>query len=386
MSRVHLDLKIRSDIPNAYLRPAQEISRLSGLNLGNLAFRHALKSIVQDLSEYEPLDYPGFRKRLEEERVDDVIVSCANWLGTRKEDEASNKVRADLIERVDGRVVSLGLGVQATQGTEYLELGPQSQRLAMVLASKAKLLSVRDQLTARTLRAIGVENVCVTGCPSNFINTSPTLGAEITERAQSFVKSGSVPGGFRTAISEFSGGHPQSGAVLRSMLGFIRSLPAFYIVQSPALLSFVYRESEHLPGAYTANSEIPAEELMKLLKSRSLAFSSIESWLDFSRTCELSFGMRIHGTIVPLQAGVPSLLIGHDSRTSGLAEEMGIPVLTPEGFLELGLRTPTAMFELIGEQMERYDANRMRLAKEFKAFLVGNGVSITEGLLGLADR
>lgn len=57
--------------------------------------------------------------------------------------------------------------------------------------------------------------------------------------------------------------------------------------------------------------------------------------MDFARTCDLSFGMRIHGTMLPLQSGVPSVLVAHDSRTIGLADKMGIPWVSPEDFVSV---------------------------------------------------
>jgi hypothetical protein len=56
MSKLHLDLKIVSSIPDAYKLPSDAVSRLSGANLGNLAFRHALHSLVADFKDYKQVD------------------------------------------------------------------------------------------------------------------------------------------------------------------------------------------------------------------------------------------------------------------------------------------------------------------------------------------
>lgn len=384
MQRIHLDLRTRSSIPDAYSRCADEVSKASGFNLGNFVFRHALRSLVDGLETFRPVHYVELEELLDGEGVGDTLISCANWLGTRPEDESSNRVRANLIERISGRVTSFGLGVQAPQGSEVVELGPESQRLARTLADKGGLLSVRDRITARTLHAIGIDNICVTGCPSNFINTDPSLGAAIAERAARLADAAPEWPDTRVAVSEFTGGHGRAGAVLRKMLGIVGDSAGFYVAQSPALLPFLYRETDDLPAVYLGNAGSGAEDLARLLRARTLAFSSVESWLDFARTCSLSFGMRIHGTMVPLQAGVPSLLIGHDARTSGLAGEMGVPMMTPEQFLDLDTAGPVGLYRRIASEVAHYDDKRRELAVRFEAFLDSNDIGASAGLRRLA--
>jgi hypothetical protein len=385
MQKLHLDLSVVSGISQAYLKSSQEISKISGQNLGNLVFRHALISIIEDYFDFDTVNYQEFADRIRTNNPDLVIISCANWLGTKSHDERSNKFRADLLEPLNCNIVSFGLGVQAPQGADSVTLGPESQRLAKVLASKTSLLSVRDQLTAKVLRGIGIDNICITGCPSNFINTRPDLGNAIARKAELLARQ-SVPWNqTRVAISEFSGGHKVSGSVLRRMFEVMNAAPSFYIVQSPELLPLLYGESKNIPDVYSANSGLSIPECLNTLKSTALAFSNVEAWLDFSRTCDLSFGMRIHGTMVPLQAEVPSLMIGHDSRTLGLAHEMCIPGLTPQAFMELSLEEPVALWQEILDQIQQYDDNRSRLAKGLVGFLFENNLPATQKLLDLAQ-
>jgi hypothetical protein len=75
-----------------------------------------------------------------------------------------------------------------------------------------------------------------------------------------------------------------------------------------------------------------------------------------------------------IQAGVPSLLIGHDSRTQGLAQVMGIPMISPEeyvalrgGFLKRDVLPRLA--ELIQRQITGYAAKRSLLRKAFDTVL-----------------
>ncbi len=385
MKKIHLDLSVRSSIRDAYLLSSEEIMRISGLNLGNLAFRHALGSMLEDFSSFTPVNYFAFKELIKNSTPDVVIISCANWLGTKEQDEISNKFRADLIEPLDCRVVSFGIGVQAPHGTEAVSLGPESQRLARVLSEKSALISVRDKLTEKTLRSIGIRNVCVTGCPSNFINTRPSLGTDIALKAEKLLQDDVSWASMRTAISEFTGGNRNSGAVLRNMFAILEGAPSFYVLQSPDLLPFLLGENSDIPPVYVNELGVPLAECKSLLLARMLFFSGVDGWLDFSRTCDFSFGMRIHGTMVPLQSGVPSLLIGHDSRTSGLGDEMGIPMLSGQEFIEVERSSPAAFLRIICERMQGYDPKRRLLAQRFLQFLQQNNIPYTQELTRLAD-
>ena len=189
----------------------------------------------------------------------------------------------------------------------------------------------------------------------------------------------------RSIISEFSGGHPASGLVVRESLRLMADSPAFYVAQSPVLLPFLFNETTEVPPAYKSNSPFSGDvgKLYAVMRAKTLHFSSMDAWLDFSRTCDLSFGMRIHGTMVPLQAGVPSILISHDSRTSGLAQQMGIPTLSPETFVRSYAEGPSEMLSRIAHTMDDYDARRAELAGVMRDYLVVNGLNPHGSLRGL---
>jgi hypothetical protein len=387
MQKLYLDLKYTSEIPGAFKKSADELMADSGVNLGNFAFRHALKFMIQDFYAYRPVRYDEFAAVASANDLEDSIVSCANWLGLTDQNEASNLNRSIAIEKFNGRVVCFGLGIQASMGAELPKLGPNTLRLAQVLAERAPLLSVRDQLTQDTLESEGIHNTVVTGCPSNFINSDPELGKKIAKRAREFSHSMKEWGSVRSCISEASGGHSHSGKVIEKMLQLMGDTPAFYLLQSPLLLKFVLGERGEIPASYRSNSPYKDQfgRLTQVLKSTVLHFTNMDSWMDFARTCDVSFGMRIHGTMVPLQSGTPSALIAHDSRTIGLAEHMGIPWASPEDFLKMTKDSPAPLFELIADAMEGYDANRAQRAAVYHDYMVKNGIEPATAFMRLVN-
>ena len=388
MTRYYMDLPVldRTDPVASYRLDTTELMSVTGQNIGNLAFRHALRFIVDDIAAYRLSRYPGYLAAARAGEISATVVSCANWLGTSERDEAANANRADTFAATDAPTVCFGLGVQAPHGAETVDLGPNTQRLAHVLSERARLLSVRDEVTQATLERYGITNTVVTGCPSNFINGDPDLGQSVAARAGYLLGRAQGWDDLRSLICEFSGGNAASGAVLRTCLRLMDSAPAFYMLQSPVLLPFVLRENRRVPDVYASNNPFPDEpgRLSKALSRSCLHFSSIEAWMDFARSCDLSFGMRIHGNMVPLQAGVPSILISHDSRTAGLGGIMGIPRIAAADFAGDVVEKPHRLLEIIAETMQHYDAHRHKLARVMHDYVTTNGLTAHPSLSRLA--
>ncbi|WP_254656363.1 polysaccharide pyruvyl transferase family protein [Roseovarius sp. 217] len=387
MSRLYLDMKFIGEVPNAYRMGADELAGVSGMNLGNFVFRHALRFLVAELDSFTCVTGLEFRDMIQHEPPETVLVSCANWLGTSDMDEQFNGGRASIIEKADCPVIAFGLGVQAPLSAtgKPVSLRPNTVRLAKVMSERCKQLSVRDELTRMTLEANGIDNAVVTGCPSGFINCDPHLGAKSGKLALDLSQSLLDWKDVRSAISEVTGGHPESGKVLSKQIEMLEDTPAFYIVQTPMHLKFLIEDRAQIGDIYRKNNPFMKESgrLTRTLKSKILHFSSVDAWMDFSRTCDLSVGMRIHGTVVPLQSGIPSVLIAHDSRTIGLADIMSVPHISPETFLEIAAIGPQALFETFAEQIANYDVNRKTLAQTMQDYLVANGLTPHEALNGL---
>ncbi len=387
-AKLYLDLPYTSDVPGAVWMDTDGLMDASGANLGNFAFRHALRSIVAGLDDYTRIrwrELPGIAKTSD---IDHIVLSCANWLGLSEQDERANANRTRAMEATDRPAVCFGLGVQAKLSDELPTLGANTLRLAKALSKRAVTVSVRDELTRKVLEAAGLKNAVVTGCPSNFINPDPELGRKIAATARSLANTNPSWEALRSLISEASGGHPYSSKVVRNHFEMLDAAPGFYLIQSPALLPFLLREDDAIPEMYARADPFTEQpgKCAAILRRTLLHFSSVESWMDFSRTCHLSFGMRIHGTMVPLQSGVPSALIAHDTRTVGLAERMGIPWVTPEDFIHIYSKDPVKLLTHIAEVMDGYDARRADTATTMLHHLRSNGLEPHPAFESLANQ
>lgn len=76
------------------------------------------------------------------------------------------------------------------------------------------------------------------------------------------------------------------------------------------------------------------DELVVLSEERVKLFPDMICWMNYlkNKGFNFSIGERIHGNIMPILSGIPSMVIAHDSRTMEMAEFFNIPFTTPYEF------------------------------------------------------
>ena len=214
MKKIDLDLKYTTAVDQAYQHDVDSLLRATGRNLGNLPFRHALRGLVDGLEDYELLTWAeletlvgtnsasGRKDRGGAAKVKEVIISAANWLTDVSSGISTSHYSrfTEILERVDGKIVIFGLGSQAALGTNQMRLSQEVQGFLRLLSERSSKISVRDVFTQGVLNDHGVDNVVVTGCPSNFINKDPTLGKKLAERAEALAGSVSSYADLRNAV------------------------------------------------------------------------------------------------------------------------------------------------------------------------------------------
>lgn len=375
--KLYLDLEEIDSIPEPFKRDSSEIMRITGLNTGNFAFRHALRKIITDIDEYEVVTWRDAHRIINSKlKISHVLVSCANWLGFTDQDERSNKVRANVIRDLNAPITAFGLGAQSPNADLSMSWGPNTEDLARALSEKSTLLSVRDDFTHRMLERIGINNSVVTGCPSNFISDDSCFIEKLRHSALASLKKENEIRKFQ--IGEFSGGNKYSGAILNKTIDFMSKNASSYVIQSPMLYPFFLNEESELPAPYKSNrpSNLTCQELSRLLKQTLIGFSSMDAWLDHSRSHDLSFGMRIHGNMVPLQSGVPAVLIAHDARTEGLGSVMKIPKINISEFLKIeDEELPEFMLNRFLGSLQEYESTREDLRNIMKNYLKNHNLN-----------
>ena len=155
--------------------------------------------------------------------------------------------------------------------------------------------------------------------------------------------------------------------------------PSKYVLQVGPLIELVLGFKNKVPDTYLKNNVVePETRVVDFLKDKSLVFSSVPEWLFFARRFDLCFGMRMHGSMVALQAGVPTVIVYHDLRTRELAERMKIPKISIADFCALKQSEICEhMHILFFDQVDAYFSRRQELASVFSDFLSAANIEMS---------
>jgi hypothetical protein len=380
---LYLDLKTVSSLPGVNNMKTEEISSESGYNLGNFLFRHGLSLIISDINKHTTvLDKFETLDVLKKYRM--CIISCANWLGNTKESEDANSHRADILDSIDAALVPISIGIQASLiDGDIPRLGDNSIRLIRVLANKSKLVSVRDSFSAEVItRDSGVDNLVVTGCPSNLISSSINLIDSISNKIDASMLLDLEPS---IAVSELQG-CPSN--LLTPVMNLLINKRANYICQDPQSVQFIRdRKASSIHELFVQSiegmDEKSSSHKLELFRRQCRYFTSASEWIEGLKTFDIIIGMRIHGTIAGLQSETPSLLIVHDARTLGLSQRMSIPSVSLEGAQNL-LNCPRQILDFVRDALPAYQTSRREMAKTFLEFLRQSDLNPTSHLIKLA--
>jgi hypothetical protein len=359
-------------VPAAFGRDTAGAFAEVGHNTGNLAFQHAVWSLLDE----EKLSFSfDFNPAELKERARLVCVPAANFLYSGFDLGGL----ADRLAATELPLMVLGLGAQAMRDIAEVKLQPGTERLLHLFAERCARIAVRGRHTGAVLERYGVKNFEVLGCPSNFINPDPRLGASILERwrggARGHLAFAPTFYGYNTA---FEGAlHAALGA---SLVEIVAQDPLHAVALSRGDRSSAVTQWLEAKAGYL--SALPPDEQARAVSLLRCYFDA-EAWMESYRRLDGVVGSRIHGVNLGWQAGRAAMVVSYDLRTAELAETMGIPLVQAKGL------DAAAVLPVMDEAVERcaaaYDARRSELAGRFVAALEAHGVRPAAHLRALRD-
>lgn len=305
------------EIENSFEKSSDQLFKECGLNTGNLAFWYAMSRHVKGEKTYFGWDVdPLYLKS----NFDAIMFPAANQLNP----DWDMGILADLFEKADLPLIICGLGVQAKDTSQKLQFKKGTLRFMKVISERAKRIGVRGDFTAEVMKANGVTNLEIIGCPSNFISSEPNLGKLQERQFQSLFNVNSIS--LNLDIT------PSHMELVRTAYRWGESLNAIYVNQAPeALVKMAngdFSSVEQGTINYIQNLINPSssrEEFRAFVKRHFKVFYSATEWMNQLKTCDLAVGTRMHGNMLAWQAKTPCILFPHDSRTSELAMLMKLP-------------------------------------------------------------
>ena len=311
--------------------------RVLGENAGNLMFQYAASRIVAAPQIHVGLSETPYTETESLRSARALVFPAANHLRLGADWTGLN----DYLEKAGLPLVILGLGAQAPTGEESatiaaLRSDAHVRRMVDILRDRAVFVSVRGEFSARVCDALGLRDVHVLGCPSVFLNSDPQLGQKLQARIAALPD---VPGRLRLAMTAAAPFEISAQAercdLERRLFDWTKAAQGLYIQQSGGISVLrAARGQWHLlePGprksiaAILAPQMDPVEVWAFLCRAARFPLSAPE-WIAELAGCELVLGSRVHGNLAAIAAGVPGVIVAHDSRTAELAQCMHLPQL-----------------------------------------------------------
>ena len=238
-------------------------------------------------------------------------------------------------------VFSLGANRFAQEDSDFwTHLPADLVRFLHILADHSVSLGVRGQYTQEILQKMGIKNAKPIGCPT-FFETGPDR--KIIKKPWQ---------GFSSLLtSEAMDPHmpfPFSGV----------------IQDEKALLKLLY-----FPEAQEAEPELSLPALWALNKGHIHCFAGIEQWKAFLSHYSASITSRMHGGIIALNCGLPTLITNQDLRAQEMCRLFKIP--------QLPGMPPLEKWRSVYEQADFEPMNKQypQLYQNFFDWLDENGIS-----------
>lgn len=361
-------LGVNESVEGSAFLTTDRIYDLVGHNTGNLAFHYAISNVlggrIPAVSWYDDVAKMN--------AAGDVgVLPCANQLGPH----ANYGSVAERFKDIKVNLVAIGLGAQGGQQyTEIPEVPEGTLEWIRQIASRAPSehpnISVRGPFTHKVLEHYGLgRHAVVLGCPTLFINPRKDLGQQIAENAKKPFN--------RIAVAA---GHQDWKHLARLEASLTRIMAAtdgVYIAQSPKVMVALGRgEADRLSDTALAACrdyaapELTIEQFKQWSRRYARTLLDVSAWMEYLRGFDFVIGLRIHGVMLALQAGIPALCIAHDSRTRELCETMKVPFVLAKDIAGGITRDDISrLFEFDGQN---FDTNRAELAKLYRVFLGNN--------------
>jgi len=296
---------------------------------------------------------------------DYVFLRGSNYIhGHMKWPEATERV----LKALKIPVIAFGVGAQAP-ATGKLELSDESRRIWNLIADKSVTVGVRGEYTADALWEIGIRNTRIVGCPTAFRRRDPTL--RITLPDLDTVKKVGI-----TMRREVSSAYARDVQVyLEKHREFVKDMSRRFDtvlmmqgeVEEKKILWGTAEQRQagwdHLLNNNWLKSWYFDDELLELYRQRLWYSDVVADYEDLVREKDLVLGYRLHGNLMALSNGTPSVYFSYDSRTEEFARTFNIPCYNV--YADRAFRLEDYWDQALFDRFNRTFLHRYRDMREF---------------------
>ena len=341
-------------------------------NIGDaFVFDSSLKLLNFEQLDELPIDRvdPAMIDRLNAE-YDYVFLRGSNYVHA----EMNWSKAAEVLRRLKLPVIAFGIGAQAPVSGK-LELSEDTKTVLKLISDSTASLGVRGTYSAEVLNDLGIRNVRIIGCPTAFRNNDPNLAIRLPPLEQ--VKTAGV-----TLRREVSKTYAQD---IKRYLTFHRDLVKAMADRFEVTLMSQGEAEEKKLALGTPEQKAAAmaalednawasswyldEQVSGLYRSRMFYSDIVADYERLVRGLDLELGYRLHGNLMALANGTPSIYFTYDSRTVEFADTFKIPSIDVFAGQDFRLEE-----HWVQARFDRFNAAYAQVYRAMSAFLNENRV------------
>ncbi len=295
-------------------------------NFGNRLWFQGLMSEIQSADTVFEIFDSTMTKEEINERYDMIVAPMANVFAIDY---------APLLESLAARfegiripVYVIACGIQAGSYDELDDIiravGPQAKKFISNVYNTGGEFALRGYFTKEFFERLGFSSAVVTGCPSMFqLGRNLQVTQEKKPLEQFKVGLNGTPSDYKELFKQYP------TAEFFDQNTYYHQLLNTAHFEGNTSDSVRLKQWIKMYGLQTSEW---------LLEDRIRLIPNMNQWRHYLQTEQftLSYGSRIHGSIMPILSGVPAVLESRDARTKEMAEFFDIPCVQPEGYREYG--------------------------------------------------
>jgi hypothetical protein len=277
-----------------------------------------------------------------------------------------------VLEQLKIPVLAFGIGAQAPVKGK-LQLSDTTKRVMRLIADHSESLGVRGDYTADVLWEMGVRNTRVVGCPTLFRNNNPDLRIDLPRlddvRRVAFTLRREVSGDYAQDIRRYLDLHRE--AILDMAARFDLTVCAQGEIEEKKVLWGTPEQKAAALGQLRRENWLGGDDdpMAALYRDRLFYSDVVADWERLMRGRDLTLGYRLHGNLMALANGVPSVYFTYDSRTAEFVDTYRIPAF--DVFSGKKFRLEDYWDQALFERFNRVCRQRYQ---DMQAFLDENGI------------
>lgn len=250
----------------------------------------------------------------------------------------SNYIHADIawenavavLERLRIPVLAFGIGAQApSEGP--LVLSDTTRRVLHLISERSVSIGVRGAFTAEVLWNLGIRNTRIIGCPTLFRRNDPFLRIDLppleSVRRIGFTVRREVSRAYAKDIARYLTVHRDAITDLARRYD-VELMAQGEVEEKKIVLGTPEQRAAALEDLKRQDwfaQWFFNDTVLDLYRSRLFYSDVVADYETLVRGKDLVLGYRLHGNLMALANGVPSIYFTYDSRTTEFVETFQIP-------------------------------------------------------------